>query len=51
VNAAARSDDAAEDEASPLDKLAESVAEFETTHPQLVAIVNRISTILSNMGI
>jgi hypothetical protein len=34
-----------------LDKLNQSVTEFETTHPQLIGIVNRISTILANMGI
>jgi hypothetical protein len=34
-----------------LDRLGESLTEFETTHPQLVGIVNRISTILANMGI
>jgi hypothetical protein len=28
-----------------------SVGEFETTHPQLVGIVNRIATMLANMGI
>jgi hypothetical protein len=28
-----------------------SVGEFERTHPQLVAVVNRIATTLSNMGI
>ena len=40
-----------ENEDSPLTKLSESVTEFETTHPQLVGLVNRISTILANMGI
>jgi DNA repair exonuclease SbcCD ATPase subunit len=50
-NVPARRDDRKDDDTSPLDKLAESVAEFENTHPQLVAIVNRISTILANMGI
>ena len=34
-----------------LSRLEESLTEFETTHPQLVGIVNRISTILANMGI
>jgi hypothetical protein len=28
-----------------------SVTEFEKSHPQMVQIVNRISTMLSNMGI
>ena len=36
---------------SALGRLEESLTEFETTHPQLVGIVNRISTILANMGI
>lgn len=31
--------------------LSSSVGEFEGTHPQLVALVNRICTILANMGI
>lgn len=43
----ARDDDAQ----TALDRLQESLAEFETTHPQLVGTVNRISTILANMGI
>jgi hypothetical protein len=34
-----------------LGRLEESLTEFETTHPQIVGIVNRISTILANMGI
>jgi hypothetical protein len=34
-----------------LGRLEELLSEFETTHPQLVGIVNRISTILANMGI
>jgi len=36
---------------SLLDKLADSVTGFEATHPKLTGIVNRISTILANMGI
>ena len=40
-----------EDVHSALDRLGESLTEFETTHPQLVGIVNRISTMLANMGI
>ncbi len=39
------------DEDDLLDRLNQSVTGFETTHPQLVGIVNRISTILANMGI
>ena len=31
--------------------LARSTEDFEDSHPQLVAIVNRISTMLANMGI
>ena len=31
--------------------LESSVGEFEKTHPQLVGIVNRIGTMLANMGI
>ncbi len=31
--------------------LSKSVDEFEETHPQLVAVVNRICTTLSNMGV
>jgi hypothetical protein len=41
----------AEDAHTALDRLQESLTEFETTHPQLVGTVNRISTILANMGI
>jgi hypothetical protein len=40
-----------EDIHTNLGRLEESLAEFETTHPQLVGIVNRISTMLANMGI
>ena len=39
------------DEESPLERLGQSVVEFETTHPKLVGIVNRISAVLANMGI
>jgi hypothetical protein len=31
--------------------LESSVGEFEKTHPQLVGVVNRIATMLANMGI
>ena len=34
-----------------LQGLSRSVEEFEDTHPQLVGVVNRISTVLANMGI
>lgn len=40
-----------DDAQTAIDRLQESLTEFETTHPQLVGTVNRISTILSNMGI
>ena len=40
-----------DDPNTALSRLQESLAEFETTHPQLVGTVNRISTILANMGI
>jgi hypothetical protein len=40
-----------EDAQTALGRLQHSLAEFETTHPQLVGTVNRISTILANMGI
>ena len=46
-----RSKSPSEEDDDLLDKLNQSVTEFETTHPQLVGIVNRISTILANMGI
>lgn len=36
---------------STVGRLQESLTEFETTHPQLVGLVNRISNILANMGI
>ena len=42
---------AEDDVQTALDRLQESLTEFETTHPQLVGTVNRISTILANMGI
>jgi hypothetical protein len=40
-----------DDAQTALGRLQESLTEFETTHPQLVGTVNRISTILANMGI
>ena len=39
------------DDESPLDRLGQSVVGFETSHPRLVGIVNRISAVLANMGI
>jgi hypothetical protein len=40
-----------EDAQSALQRLEQSLTGFETTHPQVVGMVNRISTILANMGI
>lgn len=40
-----------DDAHTALGQLQESLTEFEATHPQLVGTVNRISTILANMGI
>jgi hypothetical protein len=40
-----------EDAQGALQRLEESLTGFETTHPQVVGMVNRISTILANMGI
>jgi hypothetical protein len=50
---ASRSDesDVVLDARGAADRLGENLTEFEASHPQLVALVNRISTILSNMGI
>ncbi len=36
---------------SAQDRLTGSVSEFEQTHPKLVEVVNRIATMLSNLGI
>jgi len=40
-----------EDPQGALQRLEQSLTGFETTHPQVVGMVNRISTILANMGI
>jgi hypothetical protein len=40
-----------EDLKSSLDSFSTSVEGFETSHPGLVQIVNRIATMLSNLGI
>jgi hypothetical protein len=40
-----------EDVQTTLGRLEESLTSFETSHPQLTGIVNRISAILANMGI
>jgi uncharacterized coiled-coil DUF342 family protein len=44
-------DEEDEDVQSTVQKLEEALAGFERSHPQLITLVNRISTILSNMGI
>jgi hypothetical protein len=38
-------------ESGPIHDLTRSVEGFETSHPELVANVNRLAVILSNMGI
>jgi hypothetical protein len=40
-----------EDVQSTVSRLQEALTAFETSHPQLTGVVNRISAILSNMGI
>jgi len=40
-----------EDVQSAISRLEESLAAFETSHPQITGLVNRISAILANMGI
>jgi hypothetical protein len=40
-----------EDVQSTIGRLEESLTAFETSHPQLTGLVNRISAILANMGI
>lgn len=40
-----------EDAQSTINRLRESLTAFETSHPQLVGLANRISTILANMGL
>ena len=35
---------------SAIDRLRESITGYEISHPQLIGTVNRISTILANMG-
>ncbi|HTG44221.1 MAG TPA: DUF4404 family protein [Verrucomicrobiae bacterium] len=36
---------------SAISRLEQSLTEFEATHPHIVGLVNRISSMLSNMGI
>jgi hypothetical protein len=45
------SDESDIDLRAAVDRLGTSLTEFEASHPQLVALVNRISTVLANMGI
>ena len=40
-----------DDPVSAVRRLQEELAGFETSHPQLVGVVNRISTVLANMGL
>ena len=40
-----------EDAHSAITRLEESLTAFETSHPQLTGLLNRISAILANMGI
>jgi hypothetical protein len=40
-----------EDVRSAVSRLEESLTAFETSHPQMTGLVNRISTILANMGL
>jgi hypothetical protein len=40
-----------EDVQTTLGRLEESLTAFESSHPQLTGIINRISAILANMGI
>jgi hypothetical protein len=40
-----------EDAQSAISRLEESLTALETSHPQLISLVNRISTMLANMGI
>jgi hypothetical protein len=41
----------ADDVHGAVSRLEESLTAFETSHPQLTGLVNRISTILANMGL
>lgn len=40
-----------DDPRSAVNRLESSLTAFEASHPQLIAVVNRISTVLANMGI
>jgi len=40
-----------EDARAALERLRGGLAEFEASHPKLTEAVNRVSTVLSNMGI
>lgn len=45
------SSDDEDDARNAISRLEESLASFETSHPRLTGVVNRISTMLANMGI
>ena len=51
VQAAVRREERPEEAAQAVEGLAASVRDFEASHPQLVQIVDRLATTLSNMGI
>lgn len=44
-------EEAATTEPQGIDKLVSSVEELEASHPEITATVNRIATVLGNMGI
>lgn len=51
VQAAVRRSEEPAEADQALEGLTDSVREFETSHPQLVQVVNRLAHTLSNMGI
>jgi len=51
VQAAVRREEQPEKAAEAVEGLAASVRDFETSHPKLVEIVDRLALTLSNMGI
>ena len=51
VHAAVRREEEPEQAVQAVQGLADSVREFEATHPRLVEIVDRLALTLSNMGI
>ncbi|TLD72785.1 DUF4404 family protein [Phragmitibacter flavus] len=44
-------EEGAEEEVSVLDQLKQSIEELEASHPDAAAAVNRVATVLANMGI